>query len=250
MKTIREIQADIVQDFAVLTDWMDKYEYLIELGKEMPLIDEKDKTEDKLIRGCQSRVWLSCRAEDGRLRFAADSDAIITKGIISLLLRVYDGQTPADILASDETFIEQIGLKENLSPTRANGLVSMIATIKAYAATFREAPAAPATPAAGKSGLEDDIVLALRQVYDPEIPVNVYDLGLIYDVQADADGQVFIKMTLTAPNCPIADDVVAQVREAVADVPGVKDVEVELVFEPEWTTDRMSEEAKLELGML
>ena len=145
---------------------------------------------------------------------------------------------------------KQIGLKENLSPTRANGLVSMIATIKAYAASFREAPAAPAAPAAGKSGLEDDIVLALRQVYDPEIPVNVYDLGLIYDVQADADGQVFIKMTLTAPNCPIADDVVAQVREAVADVPGVKDVEVELVFEPEWTTDRMSEEAKLELGML
>ena len=126
----------------------------------------------------------------------------------------------------------------------------MIATIKAYAATFREAPAAPVAPASGKSGLEDDIVLALRQVYDPEIPVNVYDLGLIYDVQADADGQVFIKMTLTAPNCPIADDVVAQVREAVADVPGVKDVEVELVFEPEWTTDRMSEEAKLELGML
>lgn len=247
MKTIQEIQADIVQDFAALTDWMDKYEYLIELGKEMPLIDEKDKTEDKLIRGCQSRVWLSCRAEDGRLRFAADSDAIITKGIISLLLRVYDGQTPADILASDEAFIEQIGLKENLSPTRANGLVSMIATIKAYAASFREAPAAPAS---AKSGMEDDIVLALRQVYDPEIPVNVYDLGLIYDVQADADGQVFIKMTLTAPNCPIADDVVAQVREAVADVPGVKDVEVELVFEPEWTTDRMSEEAKLELGML
>ena len=165
---------------------------------------------------------------------------------------MYDGQTPADILASDEAFIEQIGLKENLSPTRANGLVSMIATIKAYAATFREAPAAPATatPAAGSSSLEDDVVLALRQVYDPEIPVNVYDLGLIYDVQADADGQVFIKMTLTAPNCPIADDVVAQVREAVADVPGVKDVEVELVFEPEWTTDRMSEEAKLELGML
>jgi cysteine desulfuration protein SufE len=250
MKTIQEIQADIVQDFAALTDWMDKYEYLIELGKEMPLIDEKDKTEDKLIRGCQSRVWLSCRAEDGRLRFAADSDAIITKGIISLLLRVYDGQTPADILASEEAFIEQIGLKENLSPTRANGLVSMIATIKAYAASFREALAAPAAPAAGKGGLEDDIVLALRQVYDPEIPVNVYDLGLIYDVQADADGQVFIKMTLTAPNCPIADDVVAQVREAVADVPGVKDIEVELVFEPEWTTDRMSEEAKLELGML
>lgn len=258
MKTIQEIQADIVEEFAVFTDWMDKYEYLIDLGKSMPLIDEKDKTEGNLIRGCQSRVWLSCREEGGRLYFAADSDAIITKGIISLLLKVYDGQTPEDILAADESFIEQIGLKENLSPTRANGLVSMIQTIKAHAAAWRVsaqvAPAAasaenhPAT--APKADLENDIVLALRQVYDPEIPVNIYDLGLIYDIQADADGQVFIRMTLTAPNCPIADDVVAQVREAVADVPGVKDVQVDLVFEPEWTTDRMSEEAKLELGML
>ena len=263
MKTIQEIQADIVDEFSVFTDWMDKYEYLIDLGKSMPLIDEKDMTESNLIRGCQSRVWLSCREEGGRLYFAADSDAIITKGIISLLLKVYDGQTPEDILAADEGFIEQIGLKENLSPTRANGLVSMIQTIKAHAAAWRvSAQAAPAakptaTPpaenhpaAAPKTDLENDIVLALRQVYDPEIPVNIYDLGLIYDIQADADGQVFIKMTLTAPNCPIADDVVAQVREAVADVPGVKDVQVDLVFEPEWTTDLMSEEAKLELGML
>ena len=245
MKTIQELQAEIVEEFSVFTDWMDKYEYLIELGKAVPVIDEKDKTEQNLIQGCQSRVWLSCRKEDGRLYFAADSDAIITKGIISLLLKVYDGQTPEAILAADEQFIEKIGLKENLSPTRANGLVSMIATIKAYAAANRveEAPVK-------EGGLEDNIVLALRQVYDPEIPVNVYDLGLIYDVQADADGQVFIKMTLTAPNCPIADEVVEQVREAVSDVPGVKDVQVELVFEPEWTTERMSEEAKLELGML
>ncbi|MBQ6957993.1 MAG: SufE family protein [Bacteroidales bacterium] len=256
MKTIQEIQADIVEEFAVFTDWMDKYEYLIELGKSMPLIDEKDKTEGNLIRGCQSRVWLSCREEGGRLYFAADSDAIITKGIISLLLKVYDGQTPEAILAADEGFIEQIGLKENLSPTRANGLVSMIQTIKGYAAAWRVGAKAPGQPsaegeqAAAKNELEADIVVALRQVYDPEIPVNIYDLGLIYDIQADADGQVFIKMTLTAPNCPIADDVVAQVREAVQDVPGVKDVQVELVFEPEWTTDRMSEEAKLELGML
>ena len=132
----------------------------------------------------------------------------------------------------------------------------MIQTIKGYAAAWRVGAKAPGQPsaeggqAAAKNELEADIVVALRQVYDPEIPVNIYDLGLIYDIQADADGQVFIKMTLTAPNCPIADDVVAQVREAVQDVPGVKDVQVELVFEPEWTTDRMSEEAKLELGML
>ena len=243
MNTIQQIQADIVEEFAVLTDWMDKYEYLIELGKSMPLIEEKDKTEENLIRGCQSRVWLSCRAEDGRLHFAADSDAIITKGIISLLLRVYDGQTPDDILAADESFIEQIGLKENLSPTRANGLVSMIQTIKGYAAAFK-------LPQKNDDDLEANIVAALRNVYDPEIPVNVYDLGLIYEVKGDEAGKVSVKMTLTAPNCPIADEVVAQVREAVADVPGVTGVDVELVFEPEWNTDMMSEEAKLELGML
>ena len=247
MNTIQDIQADIVEEFAVFTDWMDKYEYLIELGKSMPLIDEKDKTDEHLIKGCQSRVWLACKADNGRLRFSADSDAIITKGIISLLLKVYDNQTPADILAANEDFIEQIGLKENLSPTRANGLVSMIATIKAYAAQYKDAPAAPKKTGAE---LEPDIIAALRNVYDPEIPVNVYDLGLIYEIQADADGVVFVKMTLTAPNCPIADEVVAQVQEAVADVPGVKEVQVDLVFEPEWTTDRMSEEAKLELGML
>jgi cysteine desulfuration protein SufE len=247
MNTIQDIQAGIVEEFAVFTDWMDKYEYLIELGKGMPLIDEKDKTDEHLIKGCQSRVWLACKSENGRLRFSADSDAIITKGIISLLLKVYDNQTPADILAANEDFIEQIGLKENLSPTRANGLVSMIATIKAYAASFQAVPAAPKKAGAE---LEPDIIAALRNVYDPEIPVNVYDLGLIYEIQADADGVVFVKMTLTAPNCPIADEVVAQVQEAVADVPGVKEVQVDLVFEPEWTTDRMSEEAKLELGML
>ena len=247
MNTIQQIQADIVEEFAVLTDWMDKYEYLIELGKSMPLIEEKDKTEENLIRGCQSRVWLSCRSEGCRLHFAADSDAIITKGIISLLLRVYDGQTPDDILAADEAFIEQIGLKENLSPTRANGLVSMIQTIKGYAMAFKNAG-----PAKNQKGndLEADIVAALRNVYDPEIPVNVYDLGLIYEVKTEAEGKVSVKMTLTAPNCPIADEVVAQVQEAVADVPGVTGVDVELVFEPVWNTDMMSEEAKLELGML
>ena len=249
MNTIQDIQAGIVEEFAVFTDWMDKYEYLIELGKGMPLIDEKDKTDEHLIKGCQSRVWLACKPENGRLRFSADSDAIITKGIISLLLKVYDNQTPADILAANEDFIEQIGLKENLSPTRANGLVSMIATIKEYA---RRGIPGQVRDEGGhdRKELEPDIIAALRNVYDPEIPVNVYDLGLIYEIQADADGVVFVKMTLTAPNCPIADEVVAQVQEAVADVPGVKEVQVDLVFEPEWTTDRMSEEAKLELGML
>ena len=127
--TIKEIENEIVEEFAVFTDWMDKYEYIIELGKGVPVIDEGQKTEDNLIKGCQSRVWL-------KLYFAADSDAIITKGIISLLIRVYNGQTPADILANDLEFIGKIGLQENLSPTRANGLVSMIKQIKIYAMAY------------------------------------------------------------------------------------------------------------------
>ena len=114
-------------------EWLDKYEYLIDLGKNLEAYPEECKTEDKLIKGCQSRVWLDYKVQDGRIYFRADSDAIITKGIISLLISVYSGRTPEEIASSDFGFIEKIGLKENLSPTRANGLASMIATIKAVA---------------------------------------------------------------------------------------------------------------------
>ena len=131
--TIKEIENEIVEEFAIFTDWMDKYEYIIELGKNVPVIEEKEKTEENLIKGCQSRVWLSCKVEDGKLWFAADSDAIITKGIISLLIGLYSGRTPEEILSSDFSVVEKIGLKENLSPTRANGLVSMIAKIREIA---------------------------------------------------------------------------------------------------------------------
>lgn len=136
IKSIEELSAEVVEEFSVFTEWLDKYEYIIELGKALPMIDEKDKKDENLINGCQSRVWLSCENRDGRLWFKADSDAIITKGIISLLIRVYNGQKPAEIAASDFSFIEQIGLKENLSPTRANGLVSMIKQIKIYALAY------------------------------------------------------------------------------------------------------------------
>ena len=136
--TIKEIEREIVDEFAIFTDWMDKYEYIIELGKGVPAIAENEKTEDNLIKGCQSRVWLSCRVEDGKLYFAADSDAIITKGIISLLIRVYNGQAPADIMANEPEFIGEIGLQENLSPTRANGLVSMIKQIRIYAMAYNK----------------------------------------------------------------------------------------------------------------
>ena len=134
--TIQEIEQSIVDEFANFEEWLDKYAYIIDLGKECPAIEEKDKTDDNLIKGCQSRVWLSCSFEDGRLRFRADSDAVITKGIITLLIRALDNQTPKDILAADLGFIDQIGLKEHLSPTRSNGLTSMVKQMKMYALAF------------------------------------------------------------------------------------------------------------------
>ncbi|MBQ9473425.1 MAG: SufE family protein [Bacteroidales bacterium] len=131
--TIQEIENSIIDEFALYDEWLDKYAYLIELGKECPAIEEAYKTDDNLIKGCQSRVWLHAALRDGRLYFSADSDAVITKGIITLLIRVLDGQTPQDILAADLHFIDAIGLKEHLSPTRSNGLASMVAQIRLYA---------------------------------------------------------------------------------------------------------------------
>lgn len=136
--TVQEAENAIVEEFSIFSDWMDKYEYLIELGKSTPLINESDKIEERLIKGCQSRVWLKPEYKDGKIYFTADSDAIITKGIISLLIKVYNERTPQEILSSDFSFLEKIGLRENLSPTRANGLVSMIKQIKAYALAYSE----------------------------------------------------------------------------------------------------------------
>ena len=134
MKTLQEAKAEVIEDFSMYDEWLDKYEYLIDLGKKLEAYPEGEKVDKKLIKGCQSRVWLDYELRDGRLWFRADSDAIITKGIISLLISVYSGRTPAEIAADDFSFIDEIGLKENLSPTRSNGLVSMIATIRAVAA--------------------------------------------------------------------------------------------------------------------
>ena len=131
--TIQETEQQIIDEFANFEEWLDKYAYLIELGKECPAIEEKDKTEQNLIKGCQSRVWLSCEFVDGVLRFRADSDAVITRGIITLLIRALDGHTPQEILDADLAFIDAIGLKEHLSPTRSNGLTSMVKQMKMYA---------------------------------------------------------------------------------------------------------------------
>ena len=137
MLTLEEKKQAVIEDFSLYEEWLDKYEYLIELGKSLDAYPEEKKTEDRLIKGCQSRVWLDYNLQDGKLYFQADSDAIITKGIISLLIGVYSGRTPEEIAADDFGFIEEIGLKENLSPTRANGLVSMIEKIREIAANAR-----------------------------------------------------------------------------------------------------------------
>mgnify|MGYP003322766267 CR=1 FL=1 len=130
-------QAEIVAEFALFDDWMQRYEYMIELGKSLPLIAPKYKTDDHIIKGCQSKVWVHAELEKNNIVFTADSDAIITKGIIAILIRVFSNQHPKDILAADTTFIDKIGLKEHLSPTRANGLVSMIKQLKMYAIAYQ-----------------------------------------------------------------------------------------------------------------
>ena len=133
---IHAIQEEIIDEFSMFDDWDERFQYVIDLGKSLPIIDEKYKTEDNMIKGCQSKVWLHADEEGGKLIFTADSDAIITKGIIAVLIRTFSHQTAKDILDADTGFIDQIGLKEQLSPTRANGLVSMIKQIKLYALGF------------------------------------------------------------------------------------------------------------------
>ena len=137
METIQEVQKEIVEEFSMFDDWMQRYEYMIELGKSLPLIDAQYKTDDYIIKGCQSKVWVRADLEKDKLVFTADSDAIITKGIIAILIRVFSHQHPDAILEAETEFIDKIGLKEHLSPTRANGLVSMIKQLKMYAIAFK-----------------------------------------------------------------------------------------------------------------
>ena len=137
MKTINELQDEIVEEFSAFDDWMDKYALLIDLGNSLKPLDEKYKTENNLIEGCQSRVWLQADDVDGKIVFKAESDALIVKGIIALLIKVLSGHTPDEILNADLYFIDKIGLKEHLSPTRSNGLLSMVKQIRMYALAFK-----------------------------------------------------------------------------------------------------------------
>ena len=188
--------------------------------------------------------------------FKADSDAIITKGIISLLIDVYSGRTPQEIAEDDFGFLDQIGLKENLSPTRAGGLASMVETIKRVAAEAKDKKEASddsqvlsADDVKELAPLYENVVMALKQVYDPEIPVNIYDLGLIYEININKDHKAYIRMTFTAPNCPMADMVISDAKTCVEDVPGITGCDIELVFEPAWNTSMMTDEARVALNM-
>ncbi len=135
--SIEKVQKEIIEEFNIFEDWIDKYNHLIELSKDLPPIEDKYKTSENLIKGCQSKVWLHAEYRDGKIYFSADSDAVITKGIISLLIRVMSGRTPEELVNSDLFFIDQTGLKENLSPTRSNGLVSMVKQMKMYALAYK-----------------------------------------------------------------------------------------------------------------
>lgn len=134
--TIQEVQNEIIDEFSMFDDWDERYQYIIDLGKSLPIIDSKYKTDEYLIRGCQSKVWLNAQQKENKIVFTADSDAILTKGIIAIMIRVFSDQNPKDILEASTDFVDEIGLKEHLSPTRANGLVSMIKQIKMYALAF------------------------------------------------------------------------------------------------------------------
>ena len=137
MSSIKDIQEEIKEEFMQFEDWMERYEYMIDLGRSLPLIDQAYKTDEYIIKGCQSKVWVYAELNDDKLVFTADSDAIITKGIIAILIRAFSNQHPSDIMNAETGFIDEIGLKEHLSPTRANGLVSMIKKIKLYALAFQ-----------------------------------------------------------------------------------------------------------------
>lgn len=139
MQTLQEVKEELVSEFELFDDWMDKYNYIIELGKELPMIEAQYKTPEFLIEGCQSQVWLHADYQDGAIVFTADSDAIITKGIVNLLIRVFSGRTPQEIIDDDLSYLDEIGLKEHLSPTRSNGLASMIKQVKMYAVAFKAA---------------------------------------------------------------------------------------------------------------
>lgn len=247
IQNIATNQEEIIEEFSHFSDWTDKYEYVIDLGKALPPFDPKYKTEFYLVKGCQSKVWLHAEVNDGRLYLSADSDTVITKGIIALLIRVLHGQKIGDVYNADLFFIDKIGLKAHLSPTRSNGLVSMIQHIKSYA---KHLPAQEVQHSDVEPGSHKEAMInTIKEVYDPEIPVDIWELGLIYSLEINDEGKVTITMTLTSPACPVAESLPMEVQEKLLALPFVNDVELTLVWNPAWSKDRMSDVARMALDM-
>src|SRR6187431_1680988 len=225
VSSITTEQDQIIEEFSQFTDWSDKYEYLIDMGKALPPLDEKFREDAYLVKGCQSRVWLQAEVQGDRLILHADSDTVITKGIIALLIRVLSGQKLVDIEQADLYFIDAIGLKSHLSPTRSNGLISMIQHIKSYA---KHAPQDDGKTTVDQQQQKELMIEKIKEVYDPEIPVDIYELGLIYTLDIDQHGKVNVTMTLTSPACPVAGSLPLEVQEKLLSLPFVTDVELVL----------------------
>jgi cysteine desulfuration protein SufE len=246
--SISQKQEKIIEDFQLLGDWEGRYEYIIELGKSLSPLDEKYKTPLHLVKGCQSQVWLHAEVRNGRLYLSADSDAVITKGIIALLIEVLSGQPLEDVRNADLHFIEAIGLKAHLSPTRSNGLLSMIRHIRSYAEHLSEQDNSPAKDM--KIDHRQQMIDEIKKVYDPEIPVDIWELGLIYSLDWNPETNVAtVVMTLTSPACPVAGSLPAEVQERLLTLSFINDVDLSLVWNPPWTKDRMSDEARMALDM-
>lgn len=278
MASINEMEKEIIEEFALFDDWMDKYQFIIDMGKKLPDMPEIGKSESNRVHGCQSKVWLtSSMSDEGKVQYQADSDAFITRGLIALLIRVLSDQYPLDIIDAKLEFIDEIGMRQNLSANRSNGLTAMIQKMKDYASEGLKAKADAANDSesaeeditdrkieategsisesneTAEEGVtnrisEEQVVEVLKTIYDPEIPVNIFDLGLIYKITLPGKDGVRILMTLTAPNCPVAGTFPATVRDRVMYDLETDEVEVNLTFEPPYEMDMMSEAAKLELG--
>ncbi len=244
-------QDKVIDEFSHFEDWSDRYEYLIDLGKALPPLDAQYHTDLHLVKGCQSKVWLHAELKDGLLLLAADSDTIITKGIVALLIRVLSGHPPDEVERIELTFIDEIGLSSHLSPTRSNGLTSMIRLIRSYAKRFAEEMKLELNPPTSdtKEDKLEAIKNKIKEVYDPEIPVDIWELGLIYTLDIDEKGKVFVTMTLTSPACPVAGSLPLEVQERLLQLPFVTDVELALVWDPSWNKERMSDEARMALDM-
>ena len=251
--SIEEIEQEIIEEFEIFDDWMGKYEFLIDMGKSLPMIEEKYKTDDKLIKGCQSRVWMHSELKDGKVIFTADSDAIITKGMVALMVRVLSNHTPDEIINAKLEFVDKIGLTQHLSPTRSNGLVSMIKQMKMDALAYKVKQSTIKMPAiinTHNTELTQQVIDTIKTCYDPEIPVDIWELGLIYEINIDEENNLLVKMTLTSPSCPVAETLPPEVEQKLREVVGIRSAKIELTFEPPWEKDMMSEVAQLELGFM